>query len=81
LVPARYYDVFRHKPVWAVYKIPDSHSSVSRTSDFGDLDPAKATADELNRRRGGEPYYFRVYRLAAPLPDHPSSAEAGSPSD
>ena len=39
LVSARRFDVLRHKAVWAVYKIPASQSSISRTSDFGYLNP------------------------------------------
>jgi hypothetical protein len=68
LIPARGYDVFRRKPVWAVYKIQGDHHSVeSRSSDFVGLDTAKATADDLNRTRPGETHYFKVYRLSDPL--------------
>ena len=86
LIPARYnYDVFRHKPVWAVYKIPSGQgfheTRTARTSDFGDLAQAKATADELNRSRGPGEYYFKVYRLADPLPAALPSADPGSHSD
>jgi hypothetical protein len=69
LIPPRVQDPFRHKPVWAAYKFSKGFQHAeARSSEFSELTAAKATADALNINRGGTgDYYFKVYRMAAPL--------------
>jgi hypothetical protein len=66
LVPATGFDAFRHKRVWAVYRVQAGRSSAeTHSSDFVGIAIAKAYADDLNRNLGiDEAHYFKVYRLA-----------------
>ena len=68
LVPIKGRDVFRHKAVWAVYKIHTGHSrAAARSSDFVTLTAAKTVADTLNAgRNSGARYYFKVCRPTLP---------------
>jgi hypothetical protein len=67
LVPARRYDVFRHRDVWAVYRFPPAcRFAEARCSEFLNVRLATEAADDLNRARAiGQTHYFRVYRLAS----------------
>jgi hypothetical protein len=65
LMPPRIQDPLRHKPVWAVYKVPRGAPPIgTRHSALSDLATAKAAADALNAERGGagSSHYFKVFR-------------------
>jgi hypothetical protein len=71
LVPARPYDTFRHRVVWAVYRFPpECGRADARCSKFIGIAEAKRAADDLNRSRSaGQAHYYRVYRPSVHLPE------------